>query len=237
MKTIYIDVGHGKTNEDSGASAVSGPTKYYENERNLRIAKFCKERLDSYGYNVTLSRTENVNTGGLVGKYNRANSNLINSAAACKAGKYDFMISIHCNDSENTSARGYWLCHKGDAESKKLCDAIAWGFDNKYEGKKIPRNSINTNYTSYGILRLHDKAGVLIECGFMSNTRDLHEILCNYKLIGYAIAEGIANTYGKKEPEVDWQGKYNKLEQDYKTVKAERDSFKGKIDKIIALLK
>lgn len=67
MKTIYIDVGHGKTGEDSGASAYSAPTMYYENERNLRIAKFCKERLDAYGYNVTLSRSENVNTGDIVG--------------------------------------------------------------------------------------------------------------------------------------------------------------------------
>lgn len=146
------------------------------------------------------------------------------------------MISIHCNDASNTSARGYWLCHKGDAESKKLCNAIADGFDNHYEGTKIPRNSINTNYTSYGILRLHDKAGVLVECGFMSNTRDLHEILVNYKLIGYAIAEGIAGAYGKKvaEDTTDWKTEYVQLEKKYNTLKTERDSYKNKYEKAIA---
>lgn len=251
IKSIYIDVGHGKTGEDSGASAVSGPTKYYENERNLRIARACRDRLESYGYSVTMSRTTNVNTGNLVGSYNRADSNLINSANACKAGKYDAMISIHCNDASNTKARGYWLCYKNDATSKDLCNAIADGFDKRYEGKLIPRNSINTNYTSYGILRLHDKPGVLVECGFMSNTVDLHEILCNYKLIGEAIAEGIANKFGKKidnsvssqdasywkNAYTDLQNKYGEIEKKLAEEQTARKDAEAKITKIKDILK
>lgn len=248
IKTIYIDVGHGKTNEDSGASAYSAPTKYYENERNRRIATACKERLIENGYAVIMSRNGNdsiltkngadvnVNTGNIVGKYNRADSNLINSANACKAAKCDFMISIHCNDSSNTSARGYWLCHKGDNESIKIATAIANGFDKHYTGKLIPRNSISTNYTAYGILRLHDKPGCLVECGFMSNALDLHEILCNYKEIGYAIAEGIAGAYGKKAAEdtTDWKTEYVQLEKKYNSLKTERDNLKAKYDKLLA---
>ena len=41
---------------------------------------------------------------------------------------------------------------------------------------------------------MHDKVGVLIEAGFMTNVDDMAVLVNNYKEIGKAIADGI-NTY------------------------------------------
>ena len=50
----------------------------------------------------------------------------------------------------------------------------------------------------YGILRLHNKVGVLIECGFMSNADDMKVLVKSYKTIGKEIADGINNYVGGK---------------------------------------
>lgn len=213
---VYIDVGHGRTGEDSGCSRVSGPTKYYENERNRRIALKVAEVLRAAGYKVTLSRAEgtpivpvgnrdyNENIGGLYQKYNQADSNIINSANRIKSGSYDFAISIHCNDSDNSNAHGLWLCEKF---LTKEANAIAANFIKNYNARSdtgnFVLNGVSSDYTKYGILRLHSTPAILFECGFFSNDSDLHEILCNYSAIGEELGRAIVNYFGVEEKKID----------------------------------
>lgn len=216
---IYIDVGHGKTGSDSGASAVSGKTTYYENDRNLKIATAVAQVLASAGHSPKLSRDSNVDIGNLVGKYNRADSNLINSAHAVTSD-YDFMISIHCNDSSDSSSRGLWLTGKNDELSKKLLNAVEDGFHEDYvpHQHSIPLNAVYSKWENYGILRLHNRPGILIECGFMSNSKDLHEILCNSYGIGKCIADSILKVI-EVDKFSDLKAELDKIELSIETIR------------------
>ena len=207
MARIYIDIGHGgsdATGVDTGTSGKLDGKLYKENEVNLNIGLAVKSALEKYGHTVITERTENVNFGPLVGSYGRADSNLINSASYCKNTDCDCMVSIHNNAYSNPSARGYVLIYKAGSEatedvrtkSRSLCDSIE-----KYISKSFPKNDVrksimNNGQDYYGILRLHDKAGVLIECGFMTNASDMDVLVNEYEKIGKNIADGINEFVG-----------------------------------------
>lgn len=207
MATIYIDIGHGgidSLGKDTGTSGKYNGKTYYENEINLLIGLEAKRVLESYGHTVVTQRTENVNFGPQVGSYSRADSNLINSASYCKNTKCDCMVSIHNNAYSDANARGYVLIYKAGSEasdtvkakSKDLCDKVEAQIK-----KTLPKNDVRKKISGngqdyYGILRLHDKAGVLIEVGFMSNTEDMRVLVNQYKTLGKEIADGINNFVG-----------------------------------------
>lgn len=230
---IYIDVGHGgsdTTGSDVGASGKLAGKTYYENECNLQMALAARDKLKGYGLNVTLSRDNNSNKGVLVGKYNRADSNLINSAYACRDGNYDLMVSIHNNDSDNAAAHGYQLIYKtGDGckdESFKMANYIAECLDAVITKNAIYQSVAANGKDNYGILRLHNKKGVLIEGLFMSNEQDMALLadkdMC--KRIGEAIANGIAKYLGKdinpKKDETNYEEAYKILNEQYGELEA-----------------
>ena len=199
MSKIYIDIGHGTTGEDSGTSGTLKGVVYNENECNLRIAIAVRDALVKTGHIVALSRAENKNITAKIGTYGQADSNLIASANRVKTGDYDLMISIHNNSSTNTAAKGHQLFYKvsngREAESKKLAEAISGAL-----AAVVVKNSVSgSDY--YGILRLHDKIGVLCECAFMSNSADLAIITSKYAEIGTKIAEGVNRYLGVKSSE------------------------------------
>jgi len=207
MAKIYIDIGHGgsdSTGTDTGTSGKYNGKTYKENELNLNIGLVVKKTLEQYGHTVIVQRTENVNFGPIIGTYSRADSNLINSASNCNGTDCDCMISIHNNAYSSTSARGYVMVYKAGSEasddvkkkSKSLCDAIE-----PYIKKSLPKNDVRQSLMSngqdyYGILRLHNKPGVLIECGFMTNTYDMAVLVNKYSEIGKNIADGINQFVG-----------------------------------------
>lgn len=236
MAKIYIDIGHGgrdSTGVDTGTSGIYNGKTYYENEVNLNIGLEVKKTLESYGHTVVTERTENVNFGPLVGSYGRADSNLINSASYCKNTDCDCMVSIHNNAYSSANASGYVLIYKAGSEatndvkvkSKALCDNI-----NAQIKKVLPMNDVRTTLMSngqdyYGILRLHDKVGVLIECGFMTNSSDMKKLVVNYKDIGKSIADGINTFVGgaiiDPDDDNDCLLKVEELENKIKTLEKE----------------
>lgn len=199
---IYIDVGHGKTGEDTGTTGYVGSKKYNENEEVLEVAKVIQKECELAGHKVTLSRTTNQNITTPIKKgngtyYSQADSNLIASANKCKAGDYDFMISLHLNSSSNENATGAQIFYKTGA-TQTGSQALA----EKIEDSLRPLVGINSIGTKvggngqdyYGCLRLHDKIGVLIEVVFMSNPKDLKNFTQNRSKIGKAIA-GALNSF------------------------------------------
>lgn len=207
MAKIYIDIGHGgtdSTGSDTGTSGKYNGKSYQENEINLNIGLVVKKVLEGYGHTVVTQRTQNVNFGPIVGSYSRADSNLINSASNCNGTDCDCMISIHNNAYSSSSARGYVLIYKAGSEatddvkakSKTLCDDIE-----EFIKTSLPKNDVRKSLMSngqdyYGILRLHNKIGVLIEAGFMTNSADMKVLVENYEKIGKNIADGINKFVG-----------------------------------------
>lgn len=207
MAKIYIDIGHGgqdSTGTDTGTSGKYNGTTYTENVVNLNIGLEVKRVLESYGHTVITQRTENVNFGPLVGSYNRADSNLINSASNCKNTDCDCMISIHNNAYSNSAARGYVLIYKYGSEateeqrkkSQELCCCIQDEISKSFPKNDVRAKLMSNGQDYYGILRLHNKIGVLIECGFMTNSDDMEILVNDYKTIGKEIADGVNKFVG-----------------------------------------
>lgn len=213
---IFIDVGHGETGSDTGATGcvIDGETQIRENELNLRIAVAAKMALEQRGHFVTLSRCENKNITLPIGKYSQSDSNLIAAANRIRIGEFDFMVSIHNNASDNINARGFQLYYKTgngkEAESKRMAECIGNAL-----GEFVPKNMIGTRIGAsgddyYGILRLHDKIGVLCECGFLSNVEDAKLLTEKAEEIGRKIAEGINNYCGDSN---DYKKRYEELKE------------------------
>ena len=207
MATIYLDIGHGGVDEtgvDVGTKGTLNGVLYRENSANLAIGLKVIEVLNKHGHTVVTNRTENKNFSTLVGSYSRADSNLINSASYCKNTNCECMVSIHNNSYSDSSASGYVLIYKAGSEateevktnSKRLCDCLE-----EQIKKTMPKNDVRKSLMSngqdyYGILRLHDKVGVLCECGFMSNVDDMDRIINKADEIGTEIAHGIITYLG-----------------------------------------
>lgn len=215
MATIYLDIGHGgidETGVDLGTKGTLNGVQYHENQANLAIGLKVIEVLNKYGHTVVTNRVENKNFSTIVGNYNRADSNLINSASYCKNTDCECMVSIHNNSYSDNVASGYVMIYKAGSEatqevkdkSMALCSSIE-PFIAKVINKNDVRKSLMGNGQDYyGILRLHDKPGVLVECGFMSNTNDMDKIINQADKLGTAIANGIVMFLGgtvEDEPE------------------------------------
>lgn len=242
MAKIYIDIGHGGVDEtgvDTGTSGYYNNELYKENEVNLNIGLVVKKTLEELGHKVITQRTENKNFGSLVGHYGRADSNLINSASYCKSTDCDCMISIHNNAYSNTNARGYVLIYKAGSEateevitkSKELCDCI-----NEKISNVLPKNDVrkvlgNSGKDYYGILRLHNKIGVLIECGFMTNVNDMKALVENYEEIGKSIALGI-NKYVNGEDEKTPTEIIEELEEEVASLQSELEKSQKQIENL-----
>ena len=242
---IYLDIGHGGTDTtgtDTGTSGTLNSKTYKENDCNLAIGLTVKKILEGSGHMVDASRTGSTNLGGLVGNYGRADSNLINSAAKCKNGDYDFMVSIHNNGSNNATARGFqifWKTGDGKAEdsetlAKKISEQLVSAVPENCT-KESTKGASGKDY--YGILRLHDKVGCLIECAFMTNPEDI-KILSessNLLKIGNAIAEGILNYISYKTPpndDTDYKEAYKQLSENYGILEQQYNDAVANINKL-----
>lgn len=235
---IYIDVGHGESGTDTGATGTLNGTTIRENEQNLRIALAAEKALTSSGHTVTLSRRENKNITELIGNYSQSDSNLIASAGKAKSGTYGLMVSIHNNSSDNPDAKGYQLFYKTGngkaAESKKLAESIGAKLSSI-----VTKNAITTSLSAngedfYGILRLHDKVGVLCECSFMTNSSDLQTLYSKADDIGKAVANGINDYIGVVNITDNENQVSDGVSADYKAL---YEDLRARADKAIELLK
>jgi N-acetylmuramoyl-L-alanine amidase len=219
MARIYIDVGHGKTGEDTGAVGIYQSKAVNENEQNLLIALAMEKRLKAYGHEVILSRRGNENCTKPLKKansaayWNQPDSNIIGSANAVNAGAYDFMLSIHNNSSSNAEARGYQIIFKTGngkrAESERLANCVGKALDGIAHKNAIYSTQGENGADRHGILRLHGKTGVIIEAAFMSNGKDLAFLVENAERLGEAIANGVLDFCGTSVEQTDYAVEYS----------------------------
>jgi len=223
-KLIVIDPGHG--GEDPGAVGKYG-TK--EKDINLKIALLVKQKLLEEGFNVLLTREEDVFIP-LVKRTEFANKN-----------NADLFISIHCNAAEKPTGTGYgfeiyFLSEKAtDADAvateklenevvrfekqteeltklqKLLWSMIVNEFINESSklcsliGKEVT-NRTQQNYrgvkqAGFYVLRGAQMPAVLVECGFISNPNE--ELKLNryefQNMIANGIVAGIKRYYENNE--------------------------------------
>lgn len=204
---IMLDAGHyGKYN----AGAISG---YYESDMAWELHNYLKKELESYGFEVGVTRTNK-------------NVDLEVYQRGLKARGYDLFISLHSNaiaGSESTNRVVIIPPISGVADNlaKKLGDTVLNTMNlkpSKYWYSQVYKRAYssskpNTDY--YGVIRgavAAGSIGIIIEHSFHTNKEACKWLMSsdNLKMLAKAEAKTIANYYGVKTTKPkDCTGKIN----------------------------
>ncbi len=194
MPVVIVDAGHG--GEDGGAVALD---KSAEKNYNLDIALRLRQILAFYGYNVIMTRTEDVMTcdDGLETVRSKKISDIHNRFNIIENNPDALFISIHQNKFSDTSQHGTQVFYSGNNPgSKALADSIQQSVTENIQ----PDNTRRTKKSGTEIFLLyHSKIpSVLVECGFISNYDDLQKLKTDeYRLqLAMLIAEGVKKYKG-----------------------------------------
>lgn len=160
-KTIYLDAGHG--GKDPGAYYKD----IYEEDINLKIVLKLKDKLESMGAVVLLTRDDDYDLSDK-NVYLRKRSDLGNRAELINESRADIYLSIHLNSSQYSSWSGAQAFYDDiNPNNKSIAEVFQKGF-NKYlnSTKKIKEM---TNLYMYKRINI---PGVLLELGFLSNPNE-----------------------------------------------------------------
>jgi len=179
---IVIDAGHG--GEDDGTSSLSTP-RYKEKSLTLMTSKLLKTYLQQMGYQVKMTRTEDV----FVALDKRAIfANAINPA---------LFVSVHYNSAPSTDASGIEIYYyKTDEDetraqsSRKLAEAVLKRVIQNTEAK-----SRGVRHGNFAVIRETKVPAILIEGGFMTNQEEMVKIKDPeyIKKLAWGMAQGIAD--------------------------------------------
>ena len=189
QKTIIVDAGHG--GEDGGAIGLDGTV---EKDINLDIALKLEKLLKFYGFNVIMTRTQDIMTcdEGLDSLRKRKVSDIHNRFDLIQKNPDAVFISVHQNKFEDSSQHGTQVFYSAnDEESKLLAEAIQTSIVNSLQ----PKNDRVVKKSGSGIYLLyHAKIpAVLVECGFISNSDELKKLKDDsYRMkLAILIADGL----------------------------------------------
>ncbi len=168
QKTVIVDAGHG--GDDGGAIGIDGTV---EKDINLDIALKLEKILKFYGFNVIMTRTQDVMTcdDGLDSLRKRKISDIHNRFELMRKNPDAIFISVHQNKFEDSSQHGTQVFYSGnDERSKELAEAIQTSVTLTLQRKndRVVKKSGSGIYLLY-----HAKIpAVLVECGFISNASE-----------------------------------------------------------------
>lgn len=188
-KVILIDPGHGGI--DGGASAKDGTT---EKNINLNIGLLLGANLKSKGYKVEYTRTEDV------GLYTEGRSvkekkyeDLNNRVKLKKETNCDVFISIHLNTFPESSCKGAQVWYSNYSSAAELATIIQSTLKEQLDPSN--KREAKAAGTQYKVLRGNDDmAGVIVECGFLSNKSECDKLKDEeyQKKLADALAESIS---------------------------------------------
>jgi N-acetylmuramoyl-L-alanine amidase len=183
-KTIVIDPGHG--GKDPGT--VSG--NIYESDINLKISKYLEHYLTKNGATVIFTRDGDYDLSSP--KINsRKRSDFDNRIKIINKSNADIYLSIHLNYLNNSVYYGPQVFY--DKHNKELAQVIQEYLNKKLNNKRTIK-TIPKNTYMYSKLKI---PGVLIECGFLSNTSEKNKLTTKeyQQKIAQYITEAIIDYY------------------------------------------
>ena len=194
--TVVIDPGHG--GEDGGAVSASGVS---ESHINLAVAQRVNDLLRFAGQQAVMSRTEDVSihTEGDTMRARKV-SDIHNRVALVNGIENSVLISIHQNSLPSSTvthgAQVFWNRQEGAevlAESVQEILNKTVNTGNEKRTKRIP--------DSIYLMKHVTAPGILVECGFLSNTAETEQLQQpSYQLkLAAAIAGGYLRCAGDKE--------------------------------------
>lgn len=203
-KLIVLDPGHGGT--DSGAVATHNGIVYQEAKLNLNMAYKVKQKLESYGYEVQMTRTQDYQSMELSERTDFAN-----------ARNPIFFLSIH-HDSFTETAKGsssHYSTYRPNIDTSGLYVSGDITYDStpsqpavesEIAAKNLANAMASVGFTNRGardhnlyVTRNTNMASVLVECGFITSPIDILMITNPFKqeLMAQNIASTIKNQYGE----------------------------------------
>ena len=164
--TVVIDAGHGGI--DGGVSGKTSGTR--ESELNLDIARKLKDRLESAGAKVVMTRKTEAGLYGILSKGFKKRDMRKRMEIANGADPTIF-VSIHLNYFPSPARRGAQIFYKnGDAESEILASKIQSGLNLLYNKNYSPLSG------DFYVLNESKSTAVLCECGFLSNSAETAQL-------------------------------------------------------------
>jgi len=166
-KFIILDVGHG--GEDGGAIGAGG---IVEKDINLSITLKTAKFLRFFGYDVKLTRKTDIMTcdEGLDTQRERKISDIKNRLAMLNDSQCLCFISIHQNIFGGDARGAQVFYSKNEPESKKLAETLQYGISSllQPENKRVIKEATKDIY----LLHHAENPAVLVECGFISNSKE-----------------------------------------------------------------
>lgn len=186
--TVVIDPGHG--GDDGGCIGVDGTL---EKNINLEISKKLADIFTNNGYNVVMTRKDDVDLCDKNKKTikSRKNSDLKKRVEIVNTSNCELLISVHINQYSDPKIFGSQVFYNKDDKvseiyAKNVMDELRKTDEkNKRVAKDIPnKNLIFSNIKTNGIL---------VECGFLSNEDECKKLKTNeyQKKIAQAIYDGV----------------------------------------------
>lgn len=164
--TIVIDPGHGGI--DAGARGVITDVK--ESDLNLKISFLLKEKFESYGVRVVLTReTKDSLADPSKGNFKREDMKL-RKKVIVETSPY-LVLSIHMNKYSLSSRRGAQVFFTKTETSKALAECIQTSL-NFNLNKPYVKRDFPPLYGDYYMLKCSEHPSVIIECGFLSSPED-----------------------------------------------------------------
>lgn len=168
VKQVIIDPGHGGI--DPGAVGVGGVE---EKNINLKIGLYLKDILIANGYEVIMTRTEDISINDPQHKSvaRIKTSDLKNRLRIFDSHPQAIAVSIHQNKFPKSNVRGAQMFYGSkNGQSKVLALALQRSFrDNlqPYNGRDVKRSTSDVYIVHNAKIPI-----TLVECGFVSNPAD-----------------------------------------------------------------
>lgn len=190
-KVVVIDAGHG--GEDGGV--VGSTTGVKESEVNLAIAKRLKTLLEEGGYRAVMTRSNDSGLYGAISS-NKKRADMQKRKEIILDAKPDFVVSIHQNYYPSSYVSGAQVFYPPSGAFSEEANVM----------QKVLNRSLSCSRTEakgdYYIIQCSPYPSLLIECGFMSNPTDEHNLVsAEYQAkVAYAVYSGINFILGSPLP-------------------------------------
>lgn len=158
--TVCIDPGHGGADPGS----IGYRTKVHEDSINLKMSLMLKEKLESAGINVIMTRETDDGLAEGTGKAFKKKDMQMRKDFISKM-RPNMVISLHQNSFTNHQLRGAQVFYDKTSEtSKQIAEFIQEQFL-----KYLEHSNKTTSPGDYFMLKCTTAPSVIVECGFLSN--------------------------------------------------------------------
>ena len=192
-KTIILDAGHGGI--DGGTVGCDGT---FEKDLNLQITIKLKYFLELYGFNVILIRDcdKSIHDDSAKTIRQQKVSDIHNREQIIIKNPNSIFVSIHQNSFPDSNVYGTQVFYSGN---NALSSVLAQSITDSIVQHIQPDNKrlIKKSGTEIYLLYHSNIPSVMVECGFMSNQKDLTKLKSDkYQIeLAITIADGIINYY------------------------------------------